>query len=64
MSGTGRFFLRMKNEGVGGKRKEGEKEEEKEKTDIRNLHCSTQQLDHITWKSAPVTAQQAAFVSS
>lgn len=46
------------------KKKKRKEKKEKEKTNIRNLHCHIQQLDHITWKSAPVTAQQAAFVSS
>lgn len=64
----------MKKKGGGGKKKRKEEKgtekkkrkekKEKEKTNIRNLHCHIQQLDHITWKSAPVTAQQAAFVSS
>lgn len=44
--------------------KGNEQEKEKEKSNIRNLQGGIQQLDHITWNSAPVTAQQAAFVSS
>lgn len=46
------------------KEKKGKRRGGKEKTNIRHLHCSLQQLDRITWKSAPVTAQQTAFVSS
>lgn len=46
------------------KGKKTETRKEKEKTNVRNLHRGIQQLDHVTWKSAPVTAQQAAFVSS
>lgn len=65
MSALGRFFLRMKKKERGGmKEKKGKRRGGKEKTNIRHLHCSLQQLDRITWKSAPVTAQQTAFVSS
>lgn len=58
------LFMSEKERRRRAKGKKTKTRKEKEKTNVRNLHRGIQQLDHVTWKSAPVTAQQAAFVSS